>query len=496
MSSVLRPWSRKSLVSSILVAVLASACSGEDGAGDASVAVDADVRDAGARDAGAADAAPPDAGPPTYAWAGPRACSGSAWAVGVLERVTVAELPTRTFGPDDVVWLDAVPEALPAAGAVLVAAATLPEALYAEAEARHVPLVAWVGPSSLELDAMVGRELVVVTSVTDWIGGPSERACDVRVEDVTGLLETDERAEVEAARAAPGEPRTRTRLLPRPTALCAVGQESTSVWALHRSQPVLSRLVPRRVWLSASTGESPHDTIELSHRIGARRLRTESALSALPNARATQVDGVLRDEWTVTDASGMHVVALELPVYQGVELAQRGVPVTTYGQLAAHLSVTYPVPLEDPGAFGPITSETIDLWPCAWVAANSVQHRRIEIPGLGELEYQIEVGGPPSRTYFTSPITRVLETRLSGLIEDEVVLEGGTGVSVSADHHNFSERLVIEPRRDPSVPTEVVERLAASDILVLYVEVDLALSSPNTVSALHVLGRLGWRRVL
>ncbi|MCK6546241.1 hypothetical protein L6R52_10360 [Myxococcota bacterium] len=484
---------RASLV--LLLPSMVLACAGEDGGPDGSAPLDAGVADAatdgGSIDAGAADAG--DAGPPTYAWAGERGCSAPAWSVGVLQRVPLAELASRTFGPSDVVWLDGVPDALPDAGAVFVASSAIPEALYAAAEARHVPLVAWVGPASLELDAVVGRELLVVATA-GFVAPP--RTCEVRVEDVTGLLDADARAELDAARAAPGVARTRTRMLPKPTALCAIGTETTSAWALHRSQPVLSSLVPRGIWVSDATMESPHDTIDLSHRIGARRLRTQGPLASLPNARATQADGVFRDSWTVTDASGMHTVAIELPSYEALALAQLGLPVVTYGQLAARLSVTYPVAIEDPGAFGPIESETIDLWPCAWVAASGVQFRRVEIPGMGSLEYELELGGPSTRTYFTTPITRVLETRLDGLVDEEVVLEGNAGVSASADHHNFSEKLVIEPRRDPSVPTEIVEMLTARDILVLYVEVDLALSAPNTVISLHVLGRLGWRRVI
>jgi hypothetical protein len=60
-------------------------------------------------------------------------------------------------------------------------------------------------------------------------------------------------------------------------------------------------------------------------------------------------------------------------------------------------------------------------------------------------------------------------TRITGLIDDEIVLSSPWAQTSRPGHHNFSDDFIFEPRLDPELPVATASALAAADIVALYV---------------------------
>ncbi len=84
---------------------------------------------------------------------------------------------------------------------------------------------------------------------------------------------------------------------------------------------------------------------------------------------------------------------------------------------------------------------------------------------------------------YTAPLLRFIETRISGLVADSIVLTNYYSQSYGAFHHNFFESFVFEPRLEPGLPSSTLAQLNAANIQLLYIY-----SSGNRPVVLYVLG--------
>lgn len=486
---------------------LTLAC-GEDpvvGTPDASVGDARPVDAAGPRpdattsDAGGADAtAPADGGdggvaPSSGLIVQATQSSSAGWALGRLRRLSLAELASAPVSRDDVVWTDGVPGTLPDVGALLVSAANIPDALYAEGARRRVPVVQWPAADP-RLVAWLGREVVVRAYGVFWAAGVSPHAqqAEVHVADITGHLTGEERAVIVAAREAPATSSPRAVIIPRPVELCAVGGETVSAFALHATQPRL-RVTPRRMAYRADTREPVLDQLVLRYRDGARTTTQAGGLAQLPGATYTE-DGDQRT-YTWTASASPHRWHLDLAAYQlSASLEPGQLPLVLLDDVAVGLSITHPQNLDDPSRDSPQERQSLELRPCDTVGMGSTPEREITLPGRGVARYTLDMGGMIAREYFTTPITRVRRLELTGVLPSALVVQGPAALTGSVEHHNFREHLVIEPRLDPSLPEATRQALDAADITLIYLPVDLALSQPNTVERVRLRGRDGrWR---
>lgn len=455
--------------------------------------------DAATPDAGGADAtAPADGGdggvtPSSGLIVQATQSSSAGWALGTLRRLSTAELASATVSRDDVVWTDGVPGALPDVGALLVSAANIPDALFAEGARRRVPVVQWPTDDA-RLVAWLGREVVVRAYGVFWAPGVSPHAqqAEVHVADVSGYLTTEERDLIIAARAAPSVASARAVVIPRPVELCAVGGEVVSAFALHYAQPRL-RVTPRRLAYHAGIHEPVLDQLVLRYRDGARTTTQAGALAQLPGAAYTE-DGDQRT-YTWTASASPHRWDLDLAAYQlSASLEPGQLPLVLLDELAVGLSITHPRNLDDPSRDSPQERQSLELRPCGTVGQGSTPEREVTLPGRGVARYTLDMGGMVAREYFTTPITRVRHLELTGVLPSTLRVAHSAALTGSVEHHNFREHLVIEPELDPLLPESTRQALFAADIVAIYLPVDLALSAPNTVERVRVRGRDGrWR---
>lgn len=455
--------------------------------------------DAAAPDAGGADAAAPADGgdggvtPSSGLIVQATQSSSAGWALGTLRRLSTAELASASVSRDDVVWTDGVPGALPDVGALLVSAANIPDALYAEGARRRVPVVQWPA-DDVRLAAWLGREVAVRTYGVFWAPGVSPHAqqAEVHVADVTGHLTAEERALIVAARAAPSAVSPRAVIIPRQVELCAVGQEVVSAFALHYVQPRL-RVTPRRMIYRSDVHEPVIDHLAVRYRDGARTTTQAGAFAELPSARYTE-DGDQRT-YTWTASTTPHQWQLDLAGFQLAAALEPGqLPLVLLDEVSLGLSITHPRNLDDPSRDSPQERQSLELRPCATVGRGSMPEREVTLPGRGVARYTLDMGGMVAQEYFTTPITRVRRLELTGVLPSTLVVQGPVALTGSVEHHNFREHLVIEPSLDPSLPEATRQALDAADITIIYLPVDLALSQPNTVERVRLRGRDGrWR---
>lgn len=419
--------------------------------------------------------------------------STAGWAVGTLRRVPLAELPGAGLGPDDVVWTDGAPATLPTVGALLVSGADVPDDLYAQGARRRIPVLAWPEPDP-RLTDLVGREVVLTSTPIFWSNSikPHAQPSDVHLIDVTGFLDPDARARIAAARAHPTRPSTDVVVLSRPIALCGVGQEVVSVWALHHAAPRLT-VTPVAQRRAASTHTALIDHLRLEYREGGEPQVQEGAFGSLPEAEYTEESDARIHRWA--SPAGVPQWSLELSGQQLLDHLLPGrLPLVLLENLDVRLVLSHPDNLLDPSTEFPEERQAIDVWPCDALGQGAPVSRTMNVPGGALGSYELEMGGLVSRQYFTTPITKVRRVELPGLLSGPLVLEAPAALTGSVEHHNFAEHLIVEPTLDPNLSAQQRAELAAAGIHFIYLGIESGFGGPGTVNRLQVRGPSGaWR---
>jgi hypothetical protein len=73
---------------------------------------------------------------------------------------------------------------------------------------------------------------------------------------------------------------------------------------------------------------------------------------------------------------------------------------------------------------------------------------------------------------YTAPLSRFVQTTISGLTTEPVELHGEYSQTYRPGHHNFSETFVFEPAREQEVSQHQRDELADAGVRVLYVDTD------------------------
>jgi hypothetical protein len=90
---------------------------------------------------------------------------------------------------------------------------------------------------------------------------------------------------------------------------------------------------------------------------------------------------------------------------------------------------------------------------------------------------------PSGILIYTAPLVQFVETRITGLTTQPIVLTNGYSQTYAPGHHNFTEEFIFEPRLDPGLPPATLAELNAANIQLIY-----AFWSGGGNLVLHVLG--------
>jgi hypothetical protein len=255
-----------------------------------------------------------------------------------------------------------------------------------------------------------------------------------------------------------------------PTGWCVFQGEAADVFANHRLKSLWSlntlnmRLTPANLAQGIyTTGTFEYTENETIQTLG-------GPLDSWPNA-ANSIDGS-RNSWTT--GSGSNQRSWELETTLTTSVSGSDPPIFTQDDFPKSLSVTYAVPMpkvfhDDPPTT--TTSETVRLERCPELHPGALlQQRTVTKPNSVTIETSFYWPKPPGASAgYTAPLVRWVETRITGLTTNPMVLTNYYSQTYRPGHHNFTEEFIFEPRLDPAVPPATVAELNAANIQLIHV---------------------------
>lgn len=234
-----------------------------------------------------------------------------------------------------------------------------------------------------------------------------------------------------------------------------------SIWAL---QAATGRLTPANL----ARGLYVQGTVNYVENGAVQTLN--GALNSWPNA-SNSPSGAL-NFWTTGSGSDFRRWTLHTSVITNVTGAQP--PIFTPNDFQTYVSVDYATPqptLSFLGEFATTTNEIAFLEPRRVLGPTDILKRyTASKPGVVDVEIQFYwPNEPPASAGYTAPLVRFVETRITGLTTQPIVLTGYYSQTYRPGHHNFTEEFVFEPRLEPGLPASTLAELQAANIQMLYV---------------------------
>jgi hypothetical protein len=199
------------------------------------------------------------------------------------------------------------------------------------------------------------------------------------------------------------------------------------------------------------------------------------ALNTWPNA-SNSPSGAF-NYWTTGSGAAGRTWRLETTLTTNVTGATP--PIFTQNDFDIRISVNYatPVPtLTQSGVLATTTNEIAFLERCREVRPGDILiQRRISIPNAGEIRTTFYwPNDPPAAAGYTAPLVRFVETRITGLTTEPIVLSNYFSQTYRPGHHNFTEEFIFEPRLEPGLAAATLAELNAANIQWIHVKVGFA----------------------
>ena len=269
----------------------------------------------------------------------------------------------------------------------------------------------------------------------------------------------------------PGTTNQTTAFLVNEPATYSVQQaEGGSVFAKHRLKSLWNlhtanlRLTPSNLVKGIYTG----GTCEYIEGAGLQSLA--GALSNWPNAFVSASGAV--NTWTTGTGGAQRSWRLETTLTTAVTGSQP--PVFTQADFPKKLSVSYAVPqpvIDYSGESSLVTNETATLELRPVLGAGAIlQNRLLVRTNVAAIQTSFYWPKTPERVLiYTAPLVQFVQTRITGLTPDPIVLTNYYSQTYGPGHHNFTEEFIFEPRLEPGLPSATLNQLAAANIRLIYV---------------------------
>ena len=111
---------------------------------------------------------------------------------------------------------------------------------------------------------------------------------------------------------------------------------------------------------------------------------------------------------------------------------------------------------------------------CPFAVASSLAHSSslytASKPGVVEITTRFYwPNEPPAAAGYTAPLVRFVETRITGLTTQPIVLTNYYSQTYRPGHHNFTEEFIFEPRLEPGLSAQALAELQAANIRFFHV---------------------------
>lgn len=262
-------------------------------------------------------------------------------------------------------------------------------------------------------------------------------------------------------------------LMPTEELLVVEEGEFSSVFAKHRLKCRLDLATEARRLTAVGLATPPFRSVtwDASHR-GAEWI-LNPPMTSWPGFQHSLSQDQTRDSWVVGSGGQRRRLSLVVqwqrsitpPAAAWVTLLDGSVTLeAAYDQAQPELT------WEGPGT---VVSESVRMVPRRPATSATLPQRRLLTHASG-VRVETRFLWPPEPTGpsagYTAPNIGFVETTLTGLTREPIVLRSGASQTYSPGHHNFSETFLFEPGLDPAVPSGQSQELQAAGIHQLVVE--------------------------
>lgn len=262
--------------------------------------------------------------------------------------------------------------------------------------------------------------------------------------------------DVKQVRPLPRASRTpiTTFLLPGSETLCVEEGEFSDVFAKHRLKSELRLTTDARRLTDANLATTLFTAGKFTQRTGDEVVVLTNALSSWPEFTHARAGDETRDSWAIGSGSHRRVLTLTAGLTRTAIAPQA--PWVTASDFAFTLEAKYAQPqltFDFAGGTTTTVTDTVRLVPCPQIRPDSLLQTRTFSKGKITVVTKFYWPQPPKgpSAGYTAPNIGFVETRITGLTTDPLILRARAAQTYAPGHHNFWEHFMFEPRLDSDV---------------------------------------------
>ena len=249
--------------------------------------------------------------------------------------------------------------------------------------------------------------------------------------------------------------------------------EMGDVFGIHRLKGRLRLETSNLRLATTNLTRSFYRAAEMEFVSGTNTVTLSGGFGAWPEASFSFNAGVANDSWTVAIEKESRRYRLQTTVTREVDSTAN--PVFTQRDFAKYLTVDYTTPQPVLAYEGPGTStnDAARLAPEQAITSKSLLQSRSTKSksgwGLDTSFYWPEMPRGPTAGY-TAPLIGWVETRITGVTSEPIILKGYYSQTYHPGHHNFFEQFLFEPQLEPGMAASQLAELASQNIRFIAVE--------------------------
>jgi hypothetical protein len=242
--------------------------------------------------------------------------------------------------------------------------------------------------------------------------------------------------------------------------------ELGDIFAFHRLKSAWTFQTANQRLESTNLAQTIFRVISAKHAINTTITNWTADIRSLPDFSFQRDVDTTIDRWTV--GAGKTWRAFELRTWLPPEVASSQSPVVLLSDGRIELSVTYPEPQPtlDWSGFTNTLVDRATLMPMDPVGPTSLrQTRRLESDGVVvETEFYWPAAPTGPTAGYTAPLQGWVQTTITGLISQPIVLRGDFSQTYHPGHHNFYEEFLFDPHLEPDLDPQFFVELASLNI--------------------------------
>ncbi|MCP3982206.1 MAG: hypothetical protein GY716_23100 [bacterium] len=270
-------------------------------------------------------------------------------------------------------------------------------------------------------------------------------------------------------------------LLNEPTEYCLFqGEFSGSVFGNHRTKSRWD-VETRSLWLTPGNLQAGfYGETGLEYLEGCLTFDQEGPIPSWPGFTHGYVTGQTDDSWSFGDLQNPRSYTLETPQIPEL-VAPSASPIVflrdfgyTYDYTdngCLPVQVDYATPVPDIDYMGPTTTTTdyALLCPCRAHKETDIRVDRAHADGGVTIETSYYWPKPiDAAAGYTAPLIEFIETTITGLTPQPIVLIGEHSQTYKPGHHNFTAEYMFEPALEPGISQQILDELEAIDVRTIY----------------------------